>query len=201
MNWKDISLRQFLQLKEATDIENEEERVLAYAEIVLGEHVSDLPISEFVKETKNLEFLKTEIPTSHLVRSISVNGRKYTIDALIGHLSTAQYLDYTNYLKNVDNYKEMLSVFFIPEGHKYNDGYDMRVVQEDMLDLPIDVVNSECFFFSEQLTKFIQIFQSSLRKQIKKKKDLTPEMKRQLTSLLESTLSLVSSPISLSSVK
>lgn len=202
MKWNDVKVSQFLELRKIINIEDETDRVLSLAELFFGEDISSLPVSEFNKKVKELDFLKTDIPNDHIVNIVQINGNKYSIDALVGHISTAQYIDFTNYLKEEpeNNIHKALSVFFIPKGHKYNDGYDMSVVQKDMLDLPIDIATSECFFFNRQLDKFIEIFQASLRKQIKKKK-LPKEIQERLLSLTEHSLSLASYPTSLSSVK
>ena len=100
---------------------------------------------------------------------VRLRSRKYYFDCLLGNVTTAQYVDFINYSKTSDIVK-MLSVFMIPEGHKYNDGYDMLEVFEDIQDMPIPILYSASFFFNRQFATFIKIFQRYSMKQLKKVK-------------------------------
>lgn len=200
MKWSDVTLKQFLELKDIMQIEDETDRTIAIAELLLGLDVSNLPLSEFNKKMKELSFLKEEIPNNHIVKKVEINNRKYNIDALLGRVSTAQYVDFTNYMKEENNITKVLSVFFIPNGHKYNDGYDMEQVIKDMESLPVDIAISESFFFSKQFAGFIKIFQSSSIKKLEKT-DLPKEVKENLIKVVEDSVNLVLSPLSLNSAK
>lgn len=197
MKWNDVTVSQFLELQELIKIEDETDRLLAIMDLFFGDAVSELPLAEFNKKIKELDFLKIEVPKNHIVNTATVNGRKYKVDALVGHISTAQYVDFTNYMKEdpEKNITKCLSVFFIPEGHKYNDGYDMLQVIDDMGSLPVDIAMSESFFFSRQYKKFIKIFQSYSIKQIKKT-DLPKEVKKNLIKVVDNSVDLVLSHLS-----
>lgn len=197
MKWNDVTVSQFLELQELIKIEDETDRLLAIMDLFFGDAVSELTLAEFNKKIKELDFLKIEVPKNHIVNTATVNGRKYKVDALVGHISTAQYVDFTNYMKEdpEKNITKCLSVFFIPEGHKYNDGYDMLQVIDDMGSLPVDIAMSESFFFSRQYKKFIKIFQSYSIKQIKKT-DLPKEVKKNLIKVVDNSVDLVLSHLS-----
>ena len=167
MDWKDIKYRTFLDIREAANIEDENERVFAIMEAVFGEDVLDLPLKDFNEKCKELQFLQKEIPNDLHVKVIKVNGREYYFDGLLGKITTAQYIDFQNYQKNNDEQK-VFSVFIIPKGHKYNDGYDMEQVFNDILDIPVPVLFSASFFFSRQFELFIRIFRRYSIKQMKK---------------------------------
>lgn len=184
MNWDKITLKQFQLINEANKTENETERVVAIASIVWGDSVTELPLSEFNKKVKELSFLSEEIPSNRLVKKITINDRKYFLDCLLGNITTSQYIDYINHLKG-GKIEEILSVFVIPNGHKYNDGYDMAEVISDIEDMPITVVNSTAFFFARQYEEFIRIFQSYSMKKLKKTK-MNRHTKKQLMELLTS---------------
>lgn len=190
MKWSDVQLYQFNKLQEVLEIENEEEKMIQITQILMGDDVINLPVSEFAKKTKELEFLKESIPTNVPPKKITVNGKKYFIDCLLGNVTTAQYIDFINHSKTSDIAK-MLSAFIIPEGHKYNDGYDMMEVINDINNLPITVVNDIAFFFGRQFNTFIKIFQYSLIKKIKKKK-IPKELKQELIQTAKNSMDLVS---------
>lgn len=166
LKWNDIKYRTFLDIREAANIEDENERVYAIMEAVFGEDVLDLPLKDFNEKCKELQFLQKEIPNDLHVKDIKVNGREYYFDGLLGKITTAQYIDFQNYQKNNDEQKSF-SVFIIPKGHKYNDGYDMEQVFNDILDIPVPVLFSASFFFSRQFELFIRIFRRYSIKQMK----------------------------------
>ena len=167
LTWKDIKYRTLLDIREAANIEDENDRVFAIMEAVFGEDVLDLPLKDFNEKCKELQFLQKEIPNDLHVKDIKVNGREYYFDGLLGKITTAQYIDFQNYQKNNDEQKSF-SVFIIPKGHKYNDGYDIEQVFNDILDIPVPVLFSASFFFSRQFELFIRIFRRYSIKQMKK---------------------------------
>lgn len=196
LNWYNVNLNQFNKLREVMSIEDETERVISIAEILLGENITDLPLKEFNEQVKQLEFLKNEIPNSNPPKEFDINGRRYYMDCLLGNITTAQYIDFTNHSSaEKPDMAKMLSVFVIPLGHKYNDGYDMLQVIKDIEDLPIPVVKSTTFFFTRQFSKFIQTFQSYSIKRIKKQK-LPKEQKQLLIQMVRNSVDLVSYPLS-----
>ena len=117
---------------------------------------------------------------------------------MLGNVTTAQYVDFTNYSKSNDISK-MLSVFMIPEGHKYNDGYDMLQVINDINDLPVTVVNDAAFFFGRHFSVFMKTFQSYSIKQIKKT-NMPKEVKKNLIKVVENSVDLALFPLSSNSV-
>ena len=195
LNWYNIDLKTFKELQTVLEIEDETERIIAMAELILGEEVTDLPLQEFNEQLKKLEFLTTKVPESIPPKKVEINGRVYDVTSLLGNITTAQYLDFMNHIKSNDTAR-MLSAFVVPKGHKYNDGYDMQEVIKDMEDLPIPVANSITSFFTAQFAKFIEIFQSSSIKKVKKDKTLSKEDKERIINLIKSSAELVLLPLS-----
>ena len=69
--------------------------------------------------------------------------------------------DYSNYLKEkkgVENFSKLISVFLIPKGHKYNDGYDIdeliELIESDMKMIDINAIS---FFLQRQYITSIGI--------------------------------------------
>lgn len=199
MTWYDVTYKQFKQLEPLLALDNDMDRLTGVAELLLGDEVTDLPLQDFVKEVKKLDFLKEPIPEKNPPKKLEVNGKKYIIDCLLGNVSTGQYIDYANHAKNNDIVK-MLSVFIIPEGHKYNDGYDMNEVFNDIENISIAVINSAAFFFAKQFALFVKIFQRYSRKMLKRT-DLPKETKAQILQMMDSSVDLVLYPLSSNSVR
>ena len=188
-NWNNISYRQFQEIKTALDIEDETEKGVRIAQIIYGDDIILLPIQTFNQLCSGLTFLSTEVPHDLAVKEVTVNGHQYYFDGLLGKITTAQYIDFQNYLKNSDEVK-CFSVFMIPKGHKYNDGYDMMEVFEDIQDIPIPILTSASFFFNRQFATFIKIFQHYSMKQLKKAK-LPKEKKQEMLKMMENSNNLV----------
>ena len=194
MTWYDVTLYQFNEIEKAVNIEDDTERIFRLAEIIYGEDVTNLPLKDFNEKVKQMVFLKDEIPNKIPPKKIEVNGRKYFLDCLLGNITTAQYVDFTNQ-SNTGDLSKMLSVFVIPEGHKYNDGYDMLQVMDDINNLPIPIVNSIAFFFGRQFSVFMKIFQRYSIKQIKKT-NIPKEAKENMIKAVEKSVDLALYPLS-----
>lgn len=194
MTWYDVSLFKFNEMQKLLEIEDEAEKTFAIAELLLGEDVTTLPLKDFNDRLKQLDFLKEEIPNVIPPKKIEINGRKYFLDCLLGNVSTVQYVDFNNHANSGDLCK-MLSVFVIPEGHKYNDGYSMEDVMNDIKDMPIPIVNSIAFFFSRQYSTFMRIFQRYSIKQIKKT-NLPKEVKENMIKAVKGSVDMALYPLS-----
>lgn len=199
MSWFDVTLSKYVRLQELTTLEDDTERLLAIAELLLGEEVTELPIQDFSQEIKKLSFMNAPIPEIKLPKKIDVSGRKYYFDCLLGNISTSQYVDFTTHSKSNDLSK-MLSAFLIPEGHKYNDGYDMQMVMSDIKELPIPVIQSAAFFFGKQWELFIRIFQHYSVRRIRKT-NLPKEAKKNMIKAVKASVDLVLFHTSLNSAK
>lgn len=148
------------------------------------EQIEQLPISEFQRFVPVLEFLQKE-PQKHSHKfEYTVNGRQYSFKGKLDEITTAQYIDYRTYMndENKDVIK-LMSCFLIPDGHDYNDGYDMQQVQTDIGDMCWLDVRAAAFFFRLQLAAYILILKSSLQKTMKKQKVKKQEIKQMQVSL------------------
>lgn len=200
LTWNDVTLEQFNQLQEVMKIEDETDRVIALAETIIGPEVTELSITEFNKAVAQLSFLKEEVPYKEVApKKVVLNGRKYYTDCLLGNITTAQYVDFQNHLKTQDTSK-ILSCFVIPEGHKYNDGYDMEQVFEDIKGMPIPTALSMSFFFARQFSVFMRIFQRYSTKKIQDL-NLPKETKKNLSTVVEKSVDMALYPLSSSFAK
>ena len=193
LTWANITYRQLLDIREAANIEDENERVYAIMEAVYGEDVLNLPLKDFNEKCKELSFLQKAIPNDLHVKNIKVNGREYYFDGLLGKITTAQYIDFQNYLKNEDEQKTF-SVFIIPKGHSYNDGYDMQQVFNDILDVPVPILFSASFFFIRQFELFIKIFRHYSIKQMKNT-GLPKEVMENLEKVVNLSTTMMTTPL------
>ena len=113
-------------------------------------------------------------------------------------MTTAQFVDYQNYSKeNPVDISKCLSVFIIPKGHTYNDGYDLKQVQEDIKDLDMVTINTLAFFFKKLYILLLETTLLCLTQDMEKMNIPTEKKEEILNQLKQIDLaSLASSPTS-----
>lgn len=182
-NWNEISINTFNELKNIDY--NKEEGILGELEAnvellsilcdVEDEVISNLSTTEFHNLLMKTEFLK-EMPKVKVEDTYIINGTKYKLFLSLKQMSVAQYVDFQTYFKDQQKYfRELLSVFLIPKGMKYGEGYNIDDTINDIGEyLSIVDANSILFFFAilfQSLTKVI--LNSSIKEMKKLKKKMT----------------------------
>lgn len=183
MTWNDITLRQWNEIEKVFKEEYEDE-ILQTADLIKVVFDIDDPMSltpqEFQQYVAKLEFLKTEIPERKLLNSYTINGTKYNFYGNCFDISMAQLMDWRHFsTKKPLDYSECLSIFLVPENHKYNDGYDMNKTTEDINSLPIGDVLKIWSFFREGLVLFMSTLTDYFKRQLKKT-SLTTEQRTEI---------------------
>lgn len=83
-------------------------------------------------------------------KTVTVNGAVYVPTTDPGKITTAQYIDYDQ-LTDRSDLVEVLAIVMVPEGRKYNDGYDLGKVRDDMRKMTVEGAVSVCDFFARVL--------------------------------------------------
>ena len=136
--------------------------------------ILNLPIDQFEKLSKDLEFLK-QMPSVDIRTEYEINGKRYNVFTNLKKMTAGQYIDFQTYQKDYQkNMKYILSIFLIPQGKEYGD-YDIDEIAEEIYNnLSILHAHSITLFFSLQfrsLTKAIVIYLiKQMKKQMKKAK-------------------------------
>lgn len=206
-SWNDVTIDEFTQIQDSyKDTEmTDEDRTLNLVYLLTDEDPLEMPFTEFQKTLKDLQFVKTEVPASQLKKRYELNGKKYRLMQSLDKISTAQYVDYTTYLKNMEDdidYVNILSVFLLPEDSvKYNDGYDLETVKNDIrYYMSITDALGIFRFFFHYYKNFIDVSLYFLRKRLKKMKR---KMKRgteeysKMEEIIRTLQTLSESPVSL----
>lgn len=167
-DWTDISLKQYYTIKELLE-EPDEYTTYNIIDLLYSVDSVNLPLTELKKYSSALEFLNKEVPVVNIKDKYNINGVVYNSNFNLTQVTAAQFIDYQNYI-GTEHFEDYLSVFFIPEGHKYNDGYDIDQVKKDILELDFPTVKSVAFFFTIFLAKLQNSFLSYLKKDLRKMK-------------------------------
>lgn len=186
MKWKDITIKKYLQIQDIVNSEMEEsEMTIQIANLIYEKDITELSLPEYKKCILDLKFINTAPENEKLANSYTINGTKYIVKSNLDSIQANQFIDFQNYAKKQDMIG-CISCFFIPEGYKYNDGYDISKVKDDIAELPITAANALAFFFKSQYAVLLILTQrSSLQKmrEIGLSQEKMKEMENSLTTL------------------
>lgn len=167
-DWKDITLKKFNEIQNIIATPDEY-TTFNLLDLVYGIDSANMTIADLAPYKNALSFLYKPIPHCELQNRYEINGTIYESSFDLTVVTVAQFVDYQSYIREEHiELNKVLSVFFIPEGHSYNDNYDMKKVQNDLLDLDIVTITTASFFFAIQYAMFVSLFQQSLKRTVKK---------------------------------
>lgn len=151
------------------------------------ETVLDLPLSGFNRLLQDTAFL-TEIPKQRQVSTkYKLGGMELETVMDVTSMTTAQFIDYQTFVKDDKYLVELLSVFLIPKGKKYNKEYniiDVQKVIRDNLSI-LDAMALSAFF----LSWFQALSQATVTCLIKKmKKMLKKERNMEKRKMMEEAI-------------
>lgn len=176
-SWNDVTIDEFIQIHDSyKDTEmTDEDRTIGLVALLTDQDPLEMPFSEFKVALNYLQFIKEEVQPAPLKKRYELNGKKYRLMQAIDKITTAQYIDYTTYLKNMDDdvdYVNVLSVFLLPEDAvRYNDGYDVEEVKNNIrYYMSITDALGIFRFFFRYYRNFIDVSLYFLRKRLKKMK-------------------------------
>lgn len=151
MNWNDITLEKYLQLesieKDTLDVLDKNSAIISV--VFDKEYTAELPLTEYQTLTNKLRFLSQPIPTVGLKKQYG----DYTLDKNLANVTLAQYIDFKNFTLHND-IAGCLSVFLIPQGKRYLEGYDIDEVKHYVNQMPITDVLAIQSFFLQYLKRF-----------------------------------------------
>lgn len=166
-NYNTLTLGLYLDIdavlqSDAEDIDKQV-RIIALLDGTTPEAVLALPLKEYSAKAAATDFLRHDcLPISAPSRVISgdlvlIPTKDFT------NITTAQYVDFQTFSKGgTAKLPELIAVLLVPEGHNYNDGYDVAQVVRVVRDLPLPVALGLSAFFFGQLVQSIQASLTSL---------------------------------------
>lgn len=172
MNWKDISIEQYLELGNVYKIENPLDRTIAILSIINDKEDSyyyNLPIDKLKKETSSMEFLADK-PQPQLKNKIKIEETEYILNAKIDKWTAGQYIDYMNIIGSTPiDFGLCMAILYIPKGKAYGEDYDVLEVAKLMnTKCPIEYALGISDFFLKLLTNLTEATLLSLKKKIAK---------------------------------
>ena len=198
MNWTDVCLKQYTDVKEIylnPDF-SDEDRIILLINILFGVDALKLKTSELNKYIEQMKFLGEKVPKMKIRDKYKLGENWYILKKDLKDFTVAQWIDFQNFLKNgsdTDNYANLLSVFFIPEGEtEYGEGYNIEQVRQDINNhLSIsDATSIASFFLTYQKASFLLFLLYTRKKVLKTPLNKTEKkkIKREMRKLIWKTI-------------
>lgn len=135
-SWKSLSGAQYWMIYDVLydDSTSDLQKQAEICSIIEGCNVDDfmeLSLVDAGVRIQKLSFLNDfKLIRHYRPDAVKIDGTKYKV-IQAADMNVAQFIDYQNFitLNLRDGYDKLLSVFLVPEGKEYNDGYDIQDVQ------------------------------------------------------------------------
>ena len=185
-SWDSISIEKYYEIKDILDDESTDDisKNVSLVALMLDEDedvVWDMDLVTVGGYIEKLSFLdRFDIPKNPNI-NITLPGYDLEVMKDVTKLSIAQYVDYQGFiaLPLREGIDKILSVFLIPKGHRYNDGYDIIDLQKTIREnLSFRVAEGLFGFFLRSYGESLIRSLKFLRRQMRKTKD--PEMKKEM---------------------
>lgn len=181
-NYNKLTIGKYLELVEIieddtlADIDRNVE-IIALLDDKEVDVIYDLPLTEFNEKIQMTSFLYEEPKPLQVSTVYKLGDMELEACLNLNDLTTAQFIDYQTYVKDGSKMVELLSVFLIPKGHKYNKDYDIVEVQKVIRDnMPVTQAMGLSAFFlllSKSLLKASLTYSiKKLKKMMRKEKDM-----------------------------
>ena len=158
-SYKEMTLQMYEHLSKIAESDTDDiEKQIQMVSVLTGKsvkEVEDLPISVYHDLAKKTVFLMRE-PAVEQIKSntVKINERVYVITNDVTKITTAQYIDFQEYMKQGKNLANVLSTLLVPKGEKYGDE-DFLEVKKDIERLPICTALGLYAFFLQRFAKLI----------------------------------------------
>lgn len=158
-SYKEMTLQMYEHLSKIAESDTDDiEKQIQMVSVLTGKttkEVEDLPISEYHSLAKKTVFLMRE-PAIEQIKSntVKINERAYVITNDVTKITTAQYIDFQEYMKQGKNLTNVLSTLLVPKGEKYGEA-DFLEVKKDIERLPICTALGLNAFFLQRFAKLI----------------------------------------------
>ena len=175
-NYRSLPIGKYLEICELSKDEglDELDKQVKIISILTGQTEDELlalPIMEYRELAGKTEFLAKEYDGKlQVAKSYGLNGMELIPVKDMTKITTAQYVDYQTFSKELDKYiVETLSTLLVPKGKKYNEDYEIADVHKAIREnLSVADVLSLSAFFLTQWFKLIEDSQTFLAKEIQR---------------------------------
>lgn len=178
--WDDVSIQVYEEICDATSIENEVERTIATIAVLCDttiEEVEKLPLIEMNRLVREASWINGfDFDKKHKPKVITTPSFSCDVTNKVEDMTVAQYADFQAIFGS-GVMQDILSVFLIPTGKEYGDGYDIEELREEIYkNVSITQAQSIIYFFVQSSLSSFRTTLTSLEKDLKKEKKKEKKM-------------------------
>lgn len=127
MNWKDVSTEKYIQIENIYNTENDIiDKTVAIISILFDiDYDNNMSLQDYYNYLNQITFLKEPIPTADVKKQYG----NYSLDKNLSNITLTQFIDFKTYALQNDIIG-CISVFLIPTGCKYLEGYNIEEIKD-----------------------------------------------------------------------
>ena len=192
-DWENITIEKYYEIKDILDDETDDDitKNVKLVSVITDkdeDEVWNMDMAEAGEYISKLTFLnKFDIPDNPNMK-FNLPGYQLKVMKDVTKINVAQYVDFQNFVKMPlrEGMEKILSIFLIPDGCKYNEGYDIidlqKVIREN---ISFRVAEGLLSFFLQEYGRLLIHSLTYCRRQVKKTKD--PQLMEKLMKTEEET--------------
>lgn len=161
-SWDEITVQEMMDINTVIEDEDTEaNKMQTLISILTGkdfEYLGSLPMVTYKMLIGCTAFLQTKPEPNKIKSKYIINGKKYIQCGDVTKITTAQFIDYNNYIMNKESdISKILSVILVPEGHDYNQGYNIDEAIEDIKTMKYQDALGVSFFLQKQFAAYVML--------------------------------------------
>lgn len=193
-SWDEVSIEKYEELLKASDVEDDLQRTINILAVLTDEKPQDIEninLEELNTLTRNTKWVNEfDFDKSDKPKTFKMEGIEYNVTRRVPDMTVAQYADFQAYFGKTTDMEILLSIFVIPKGHKYGEGYDMEDLQRSLKKhMPITTANSIIYFFLKGSLNLLNSTLISLESQLEQARNLTK--KKEIQEKIDTAMSQI----------
>lgn len=130
-DYEHLPIGKYLQILELAKGEDNDISIVSVLSDKTEDELLNMPLTEYRDLAERAGFLFYQPTPAKARKEYTLAGKKLRIEQKMERITTAQYIDFKEYAKAGEtDVCRYLSVFLVPEGKNYNDGYDVDEVRD-----------------------------------------------------------------------
>lgn len=182
-SWKEITIRKYFEIQDIISSDSDEVtknvNLVSLLYGISADEVWNKQMDEIDDMTSRLswvsDFELTDVKSDKMVESVNLPSFKCTVHTDLNKFTLSQYVDFQHWwsMDKDKHIAEILGCFLVPDGMRYNEGYDVQALIGEINDsMPIMIAQNIYFFFVNSYLNSIKDIKESLRV-VKKRRNRT----------------------------
>lgn len=190
-DWSKVTVAQYDAMVEIQQKHNEDSAKYIVEMLYGIDDAERLPMHIYSAYLAGLRsFHRQDVRAAQLTKDATyrIGDTTYRVNLSPNAFTAGQYIDFVNCVRDKAPMARILTALIVPDGHEYNDGYDVGKAEEDMGKLPVTAAFAVFNFFGEWSKRSIRTSLRFLTRQMrrgadKERKAKVEELKNRLQEL------------------